>query len=382
MLLRCRVPPSRAFVGVAPVGWPGSIQTQELAVKGWDAPPGAWPGLDSNFTDRVRAVARTRAGLAFRKALSQEMTRRRARARPWPMGPPALVRGEPAAHLRQFVAAYHRAIETIVRQYPFDEQLQRFLTVPAPLRDDLVAVQVPTTSKVHLCRLDLMLTDDGGYLVIETNANCPGALFSAGMGNRRWREYLQESDIDLPPPLDHERSDWTAHWFSHLARSESGDAPDWLPLLREQGGNRGEFPGLLEQLRNGGIDSIEADPRELTISSRGVPLLRGRSIRHAYLKLGIQAMARMRPELSALIGAVREGKIFIQNGIRGRLIGDNKLCLAVLSDPRFSYLLSRDDRNAIEGHIPWSRNAGWCSAKTLDRIRSNPAAYVLKPSLR
>ena len=55
----------------------------------------------------------------------------------------------------------------------------------------------------------------------------------------------------------------------------------------------------------------------------------------AYLKLGMREFGRLRRELASFVEAVRSGALFVQNGQRGRWIGDNKLCLAVLSDSRF-----------------------------------------------
>ncbi|TDV57485.1 hypothetical protein [Actinophytocola oryzae] len=71
----------------------------------------------------------------------------------------------------------------------------------------------------------------------------------------------------------------------------------------------------------------------------------------------------------------------MQNGLRGRLIGDNKLCLAVLSDPRFADLFTPADYTRVQAAIPWSRNIATCDAATLRTIRDRPEDYVLKRPL-
>ena len=102
---------------------------------------------------------------------------------------------------------------------------------------------------------------------------------------------------------------------------------------------------------------------------------------HGYLKLGIRELARMRPDLDAFMKVLRERRLFVQNGVRGRLIGDNKLCLAVLSDPRFEYLFAPGDLETLRGHIPWSRNVALISPKELAEVLAERERFVLKRAL-
>lgn len=340
-----------------------------------------WPGLERHFTDEAVDLARSRDGLAFRKALSVEMDGLRARERSWPMGPPALIRRDFAAEIAAFAHAYHAMIERIIERYPEDERLRAVLAVPSTLRLDVDADALPVNRHVHLCRLDLMLDSAGGFRVLETNANCPGALFSSGTAARLWRRELLQGMLHGAPPLAHEHPAWTCEWFSSVARRETGEDVEFVALLREDGGNRGELPGLQAQFHLGDIECFEADPREITIGPDGYPYLRGRRLRHAYLKLGIAAMARLRPELDAFVDSVQRGYLFVQNGIRGRLIGDNKLALAVLSDPSFDYLFEDRHRRIVQPRIPWSRNAATCTRRERERIRRHPEEYVLKRPL-
>src|SRR5258708_3535608 len=60
----------------------------------------------------------------------------------------------------------------------------------------------------------------------------------------------------------------------------------------------------------------------------------------------------------ALLKQATSGGLTIVNPLPGRWIGDNKLCLAALSDPRFHDLFNAPELEAINLLIPFSRKAG------------------------
>jgi hypothetical protein len=300
---------------------------------------------------------------------------------PCPLGLPAVLAPAYGSDLFSFARSYHRAVETIVRAQRHDHEVRRVLALPRALRDDTETGCTPEDDRIHLCRVDIMPDPDGGFKAIETNANCPAALMSSGIAGRRWREHLAGSGLDLPAPLDHERPNWMARWFLDTAHAETGSYPDFVVLFREEGGRRLELPGFLQELRNEGVDAIEADPRELSISRGGSPFLRGREVFHGYLKLGIRELARMRPDLDSFMKVLRDRRLFVQNGVRGRFIGDNKLSLAVLSDPRFEYLFESRDLETLRGHIPWSRNVALISPNEFRAVLAERERFVLKRAL-
>ena len=340
---------------------------------------GAWPGLIHGLSETASARAAPNGCPGFLENLEHEMAT--ARGRTSPFGPPIEVAAEQGRQITQVVSAYHRAVETIVRDYSNSATLRRVLRLPAALQQDVEADQADANGRVHLCRLDLLLDPDGGFKVIETNANCPGGLLSCGIASRRWRARLSEAGVELPDALPHETPNWMARWFLDVATAETGRQPEFVALFREDGGNRLEVPGLLTQLRDEGVEAIEADLRQLESGHDGIPTLLGRPVRHAYLKLGIQELSRMRPDVEVFVNAVLQQKLFVQNGIRGRCIGDNKLCLAVLSDAKFEHLFDPDDLRLLRNHIPWSRSAAVCSQDELQRVRVDPSGYVLKRPL-
>lgn len=75
------------------------------------------------------------------------------------------------------------------------------------------------------------------------------------------------------------------------------------------------------------------------------------------------------------------GGLFVPNGLFSRWVGDNTLCLAILSDPAFGDLFDERDVDLVGPAIPWSRNIARCPDEVVERIRHAPARYVLKRPL-
>ncbi len=339
----------------------------------------AWPGFDSAFYEAIRSAGIVDDGDALTTRLVADISRTRGRA--YRLGPPAMVTATQADRIGRFAAAFHRAVETIIERYPTDPQIQRVLALPRGLRSDLGRDRLPRNRGIHLCRLDLILDKEGGFQVLETNANCPGALVYAGWAAREWRSLLMGRGIRLSKPMAHESVRWIARWFIDTALRETGRRPDVVALLRQKGGVRTEFNELATQFALEGVETIEADPRDVALSESGAPSIADQRINHAYLKLGIPEFRRMRASLGPFVDAVASGALFVQNGLSGRWIGDNKLCLAVLSDPLLRDRFPAEDWDSMRDHIPWSRNAAMCTAKELRQICARPEDFVLKRPL-
>ena len=342
-----------------------------------DAP--LWPGLDREFQRALIEEGLTPDGRALRHRAEARFLY--AEGKPFLLGPAQMVLPEVAERLREVTRTYHRAIETIVESSVHDEAVRDALSTPAALADDLARDTDPANSKVHICRLDLLPAEDGSFWILETNANCPGGFVFSGMCNRAWREFLGERGHALPPALEHEEPGFMANWFLRAIRRDTGTTPDFLALIREEGGNRLELLDFAKHVGWHDIECEEIDPREIDYDGAGVATTRGRPLTHAYQKLGMQVFQRLRADLDPFVGAVRDRALFVQNGQRGRWVGDDKLCLAIMSDPSFKHLFDDDDWDLLQQHVPWSRNARLLDDEWLQAIRGERERYVLKRGL-
>ncbi|MEV7602727.1 hypothetical protein AB0O91_35680 [Kitasatospora sp. NPDC089797] len=344
-----------------------------------DSPSGgpggyAWAGLDPDFTRQVAALAATPQGRALAESQAFEIVRRH----PQRLGLPLRLRPELRAELDGYVASYHRMIETILAAWDHDRDLRAVVSVPEPLREHVAAAR---DTRVHLLRLDLLPQPDGTLRVLETNANCPGGLPNAGRARTAWRPLLTGHGIALPPPLPSDDPAWPGRWLTELAEQQTGTRPDTVALLLPRGGYRADILDYDAALTALGVRTLHADPRELRPAPGGGVTLHGEPVRHSFTKVGIQELLHMGDGAQPYLRAVREEALFVQNGLRGRLVGDNKLCLAVLSDPRFAHLFDPADLDRVRPTIPWSRNLAHCDAATLRTVVRDRARHVLKRPL-
>jgi hypothetical protein len=338
-----------------------------------------WPGLDRDFHDHLVELGMTPDGEALRRKAEARFLY--AEGKPFLLGPPQMVRAEFAEPFRRLTRVYHRAIETIVRASCDDEAVRNMLSTPPGLAADLAADRDPANCKLHICRLDLLLEPEGGFWVLETNANCPGGFVFSGICNRAWREFLDERGYPMPPALEHEAKGFMAEWVLRAMEQDTGVRPDFLAFIREEGGNRLELGDFANHVRWQDVDCEEIDPREIEYDGSGPARARGRAVTHAYQKLGMQTFQRMRTDLDAYVAAVRDRALVVQNGQRGRWVGDDKLCLAIISDPEFRYLFDEDDWDLLQRHVPWSRNARLLDSEWLQAVRGERERYVLKRGL-
>ena len=130
-----------------------------------------------------------------------------------------------------------------------------------------------------------------------------------------------------------------------------------------------------------GVAVVELEPHELDHAADGDAHYRGRPVCYGYLKLSIPEFCGMLDRSTTFIEAVLSGALFVPNGLLGRWIGDNKLCLAVISDPAFGDLFDPADVAMVRPHIPWSRNIALCADAEVAAIRRGPERYVLKRPL-
>ncbi|MBT8207581.1 MAG: hypothetical protein KJO18_04850 [Acidimicrobiia bacterium] len=336
-----------------------------------------WPGFDPNISLELKASGQQSQGAQLTRELTDRISA--ARGLRYRIGLPIAVRSTAARELSRFAEAVHRMLERIVVLHSHDDEISRVLAVPADMSEDVCLDRLPSNARIHLCRLDLVTTAGGDFRALEANANCPAALVYSGWASAAWRAALS-STLTIPPALDHEKATWFAEWFVQAANATTGSTPGSVALLRVSGGNRTELADLERQFHELGIEAFEADPRDVSFGSSGVTVL-GRPVRHAYLKLGMQDFRHLRAELDDFVSAVRSGALFVQNGQRGRWLGDNKLCLAVLSDPAFQDRFDVADWDLVHPRIPWSRSLALCSQESVGLVRSQRQNYVLKHPL-
>lgn len=299
--------------------------------------------------------------------------------KPFPFGEPLVVNAAAFEVLARFCAAYHRMVLAIVEAYPDSTELQDFLSMPSHTARLLRSYGYRgEKARIQICRLDLYPTQDGGFKVLETNANCPGGLIFAGFAAAAFRPALAEIECALMP---YESRTWMADWYIRTTAALRGQAPEAFVIFCTEGGHRLELDEHARAFRALGTAVVESDPRRLRIDGDGEARLDGNVFQFGYHKVSFVDLDAMGSEAEAYLMAVAQKRLHIQNGIASRFIGDNKLCLAVMRDPTFAHLFHPDDLAAVIPHLAWAANARRLTPGEVAAVEKDPVGFVLKRPL-
>jgi hypothetical protein len=127
------------------------------------------------------------------------------------------------------------------------------------------------------------------------------------------------------------------------------------------------------------------DPRQVELS-RGRMVADGIPIDIVYRRGLLSELLEREDEVRAFLRGYREGLAVFVNSLRCRLAED-KAFLALLTDESFAGLLSRDEIEFVERHVPWTRkleerhtSKAGRSIDLVPFVIANREALVLKPS--
>jgi hypothetical protein len=241
----------------------------------------------------------------------------------------------------------------------------------ASLQDEKILAQLGLTEKEEqmarfdpgyqkLCvtsRLDAFLAGDE-FTFLEYNAESPAGLADQMQLEKllydlpHMREFLAARDTWQPAP--HERLlrallETYRDWGGAEARPNIAIV-DWSGVSTES-----EFHILREVFERAGYPAVIADPRELTFD--GAHLYAGDfRIDIFYKRVIIHEFLDKFDATHPLAQAYAAGKVCMANSFRSKL-AHKKAGFAILSDERYSYLFTPEQRDCIRRHIPWTRRA-------------------------
>ncbi|MFF2351125.1 hypothetical protein ACFVVL_15240 [Kitasatospora sp. NPDC058115] len=275
---------------------------------------------------------------------------------------------EPLLHRRVLTAV--DALQRIVRAYPGSPLLQRFLDVPPVLHRWIVRHPHPGTLTVDFCRADLFGDRLGTARILEFNASSPGSMMTVGAIARFWRRTPGIGallDRWRVPAGRIEAEDWFAAWLVEhgRARGLTDDQTRHADLFHTAGRSHDRHL-IAQQFRRTGRTTAMRSPSDYTP---------GPGRRLGYLKHIPADPAPVR-DWDRFCAAVTDGELVVPNVLAQRWVAENKLCLAVLSDPRFEHLFPPAERAVLRTIVPWSRKLG--DGVTVERALAERTRLVLK----
>ncbi|WP_126635091.1 hypothetical protein [Embleya hyalina] len=254
--------------------------------------------------------------------------------------------------LRRRVLTVVRCLERVVECYPDDPALRDFLGVPAVLHRWILRHDRRERPLVDFCRPDLVGANLGSVRVLEFNPSSPGGVMVAGSVNRMWRRspagaVLAEWSV---PDTPMEQPTWFADWLVTHGRERgvSDAAAGRIALVRGRRQSRFEVEVMRAQFtaRGRALIPVDADD-DAALSEFAL----------AYLK-HIPADAAEVERWDGLCARLTAGDLIAPNVLAERWVAENKLCLAVMSDPRFRHLFTPAQHTALHALVPWSRKLG------------------------
>jgi hypothetical protein len=146
-----------------------------------------------------------------------------------------------------------------------------------------------------------------------------------------------------------------------------------------------EFELFRDYFESEGHPSAICAPEELEFS--GGRLRCGEfEIDIVYKRLLVNEYLPIMAEHPALLDACRAGAVCMVNNFRSKMI-HKKALFAVLTDPAYARLFTKDELEAVHRHVPWTRKVragrtekGGVEIDLLDYVRRNSGTLVLKPN--
>jgi hypothetical protein len=243
----------------------------------------------------------------------------------------------------------------------------------------LVAIDPGYPQALVVGRLDAVPSADGVQFV-ELNADSPAGMVDQLLVERTLfalPHLHQLRGVSPPAPqvalLESLLRAYAA--WSGNRRPSTIAIVDWAAV------DTGDETRVLEDLFvQAGYPTRRLTPDELVFDGR-VLSAHGTRIDLVYRRVIAHELIERRGFDHPLLAAYRSRAVCVANSFRTKLL-NKKAGFAVLSDPRFSDLFSREQRRAIAAHVPWTGKCDWHgrSADLLELIATEREQMVLKPN--
>jgi uncharacterized circularly permuted ATP-grasp superfamily protein len=223
-----------------------------------------------------------------------------------------------------------------------------------PLEERLALAHPGCRLSSPSARLDSFFADEVRY--VEYNAESP-----AGMA---YGDALAEVMDSLPVMKRFRR-----RWQVRTLPTRQSQLDCMLQAYREWGGAASpsiaivdwkgvptvaEFEMFREYFVSKGVPCLIADPDSLSYDGTSLRAEDGSEITLVYRRVLTSELLAHGGGSDAICRAYLDGNVVVVNTFRAKLL-HKKMSLALLSDDRYASLFSRQQRQAIARHIPWTR---------------------------
>lgn len=301
---------------------------------------------------------------------------------------PAFLTEDFYTEVQDTVYLIRQAVLKIAARFFNDE---RVLRQDLGLKDWEIELAAIPTNVIRLsatARMDSFVTEDS-FKFVEINAESP-----AGIGYMHrmagiyrdlpvFREFTRRYPVRFVSPLEHTMMGLVQIYHEQFGGSEELPSFAIVDLLDVP--TIHEFKIVKEYLESHGYSCEICDPRELEVVD-GWVYANGRRIDILYRRLLLSEFYAMKDECDAFLEGYRAAKTCYLNSFRTKLV-HKKSVFSFLTDPNYTHILSPQQRDAIERHIPWTRilrdhgtTFRGLHVDLLEFVQANRRHFVIKPN--
>ena len=282
------------------------------------------------------------------------------------------------------------ALNKFIRLYTTDDGVRKIMNFSAR-EQELFSIEPEYSRPLVIARLDAFM-DDTSIRFLEFNCDSPAGIAYADVQEAGFRELFRGH-----PVLQH----WKIEYFRRQERLFNslmkcyGEFRRAHPALPEKPviaivdwddvSTYSEFIMHQQHFRQKGCDAIICSPFDIC-RDRGRTLACGRQVHLIYKRVISRELIEKWDETASFIEAVKSGGACCCNPFRSYIVGSKKV-LALITDPRFQYIYSREELKVIGETIPWTRILADVTVEFRDRraslknlVADNKNLFVLKPA--
>lgn len=281
-----------------------------------------------------------------------------------------------------------QAVLTIAAAFFNDEHLLREEMGLEEWELELASMPTNVIRLAAIARMDSFLTADS-FKFVEINGESPAGIAYIHELGRIYRELplfqkFQESfPVRFVSPMEHALAAMLQIYHEQFDGRE--ERPTFAIVDHTDVPTIHEFNLLKAYFERMGFPCEVADPRALECQN-GWIYANGRKIDILYRRLLLNEFYAIKDDCPAFLEGYLAQKTCYLNSFRSKLV-HKKALFAFLTDERYTHVLTREQQETIQRHIPWTRmlreQTTTFRGLTIDLVefvRANRKYFVIKPN--
>jgi diaminobutyrate-2-oxoglutarate transaminase len=301
--------------------------------------------------------------------------------KPYPVSlRPLLISAEQAQAVRLAAQQLFNILEKAARLYHTERSIRDIFRTYRNV-DNWLRVLPDFRPLIRVCRFDGVVDSEGVFKILETNTACPGGVIQNGIAARMWNEFQAQFDVWKLREVQTQPLVNEPHLFVkqllETHKLQFGTLPNTAAIVNLHGRYTNEVDWMSQGLLSLGVETYLVDACNLHFDGHMLKLPTGQAVSLTYNKLDpLELMSE--PAIHEYLEAVLSGKVCFVNPLLAQWILEDKMILALLSDPRFADHFTSSERTVIAKHVPWTRILTSMRTTSSDGSHINLLDFVIR----